>query len=197
MNASGEPVIPQLQDCYQNQDMEPNSSSEFWALCAARQRYQTQYKAYWNSVGATTRSGRTPDGVILPVAPTLAVRPGEFSYCGYSAIANALDCPSGVFPVTTGDGNLDLPSSNLVYLSDVDKTVQQSCKLTFCTGARRETCPTPERYNQANRTLYSFVDRVEDIHGLPVSLQVMAYRLQEEVVLGLMEAIRESLADAG
>ncbi|KAK3117696.1 hypothetical protein LTR53_000724 [Teratosphaeriaceae sp. CCFEE 6253] len=134
LNASGEPVIPQLQDWYQNQDMEPSSSSEFWALCAAREQYQTQYKAYWNSVGATTRSGRTPDGVILPVAPTLAVRPREFSYYGYSAIANALDYPSGVFPVTTGDSNLDLPLGNLDYLSDIDKTVQQSCKLIFYTG---------------------------------------------------------------
>lgn len=130
LDASHEPPIPQLLDWYEHQDMEPNTSADFWTLCDQRRDFCARYKAYWNNMGDTTRSGRVPDGVILPVAPTLAVRPGEFHYYGYSAIANVLDYPSGVFPVTLGDRSLDQRSNNLRPLNDLDRKVQETCK--FC-----------------------------------------------------------------
>lgn len=109
--------------------MEPSTSAEFWALCQERQRFRTEYKSYWNSLAATTQSARVPDGVILPVAPTLAVRPGRFQYYGYSAIVNALDYVSGVFPVMSADRGLDGSSAEFEPLSDLDRAVQSSCKL--------------------------------------------------------------------
>jgi amidase len=128
IDASGEPCIPQIADWYQTQDMEPNSSAEFWQLCAELKSYRTRYKAYWNSSGGSTRSGRCPDGVILPVAATIAVRPGESQYYGYSAIANVLDYPSGVFPVTLGDSTLDTVPDDVQPLSDLDERVRQTCE---------------------------------------------------------------------
>ena len=127
LDASGEPPLPQLADWYQNLNMEPNTTSEFWELCAQLRAYRTQYRAYWNRVGESTRSGRVPDGVILPVVPSLAVRPGEFHYYGYAAIANVLDYPSGVFPVTFGDSKLDVMPTGVQPLSDVDEKVKKSC----------------------------------------------------------------------
>ncbi|EME40421.1 hypothetical protein DOTSEDRAFT_135975 [Dothistroma septosporum NZE10] len=162
LDASGEPSIPQLHEWYENQDMEPNSTAEFWNLCAERKRYCAQYKSYWHSVGDSTGSGRVPDGVVLPVAPTLAVSHGKVSYYGYSAIANVLDYPSGVFPVTTADLMLDISMTQHDILSDTDAEVQRSYDPSV-------------------------------IEGLPVNLQVMCPRFQEETVLGLMEVIAESL----
>ena len=128
LDSSEEPPIPQIAQWYQNQDTEPNTTVEFWELCAKRHQYSTQYKAYWNSIGDRTRSGRVPDGVILPVAASLAMRPGELHYYGYSAIANVLDYPSGVIPVTLGDRNLDNASIAPEPLSSMDEKVQRSCK---------------------------------------------------------------------
>ncbi|KAI5369812.1 Putative amidase signature domain-containing protein [Septoria linicola] len=107
--------------------MEPNSTAEFWGLCAQLNDFRARYKAYWNASADSARSGRCPDGIILPVAPTLAVRPGEFHY-GYSAIANALDYPSGVFPVTYGDHTIDTIPDGIERLSDLDEAVHQTCK---------------------------------------------------------------------
>lgn len=42
-------------------------------------------------------------------------------------------------------------------------------------------------------TLFLLRDRVGDAHGMPVALQVMCPRLEEETVVGLMEAIEEAL----
>lgn len=127
IDSSGEPPIPQIADWYHNQDIEPNSTADFWELCHQRNEYCARYKAYWNETVAN--SGRVPDGVILPVAATLAVRPGEFQYYGYSAIANVLDYPSGVFPVCIGDSNLDRLTDQPEILSDLDAQVRSTCTL--------------------------------------------------------------------
>lgn len=128
LDASGEPPIPQIADWHKNEDTEPNTTIDFWRLCELLFQYRTQYKSYWNSVGELTKSGRQPDGIIMPVAPTLAVRHGEFRYYGYSAIANVLDYPGGVFPVTFGDSGLDAVHEDLEILSPMDQEVQQTCK---------------------------------------------------------------------
>lgn len=148
IDSSGEPPIPQLAEWYQHEDMAPNTTTEFWSLCERRHQFRKEYKAHWNQVGETSTSGRAPDGVILPVAPSLAVRPGGFRYYGYSAIANVLDYPSGVFPVTFGDRQLDIQHSKLTPLNELDREVQEMCEFSTdsyrCDGcidtSSRPTC---------------------------------------------------------
>jgi amidase len=183
LDSSGEPPIPQIAHWYQHQDIEPNTTVEFWELCAKRHQYCTDYKAYWNSIGDSTRSGRVPDGVILPVTAGLAVRPGQFHYYGYSAIANVLDYPSGVLPITYGDRSLDDIRTRAEPLSDMDEKVQRSCKSYF-------SC-----LNESTSSLIRIaLVQPEDIQGLPVACQVMCPRFQEEAVLGLMQTIAECLS---
>ena len=178
LKASGEPPIPQLEEWYHHQDIEPSTSAEFWALCAQRQRFCAEYKAYWNCLASITQSGRIPDGVIMPATATLAVRAGQFRHYGYSAIVNALDYVSGVFPVTRADKALDRAVSGLEPLSELDKDIQSSCE-----SKHHRNCDA-----EAN-TFVMPLDFLDDSHGMPVALQVMVPRLQEEVALGLMEAI--------
>lgn len=128
INASGEPPIPQIKEWFDGEDVEPNSTAEFWELCAQRDRFCKDYKAYWNSVGDQTLSARAPDCVILPVAPTLACRPNEFLYYGYSAVANTLDYTAGVFPVTLGNKSLDERSNHHEHLCELDRQIQETCK---------------------------------------------------------------------
>lgn len=130
INASGEPPVAQLKEWYEKGNVGPSTTSEFWDLCEEQARYRQEYAAYWQSMGSATRSGRKPDGVILPVAPTTAVRHGEFHYFAYSAIANALDCPAGTIPVTRGHRTSDKAAQRSVYINRLDETVQKTCK--FC-----------------------------------------------------------------
>lgn len=89
------------------------------------QVYKRSYMEYWLSASAETVSGRSIDGVILPVSPNAATREGTDRYfgkgcprirttwnvlnkrSGYTAVANALDLPSCTFPVTGRGSVLD------------------------------------------------------------------------------------------
>lgn len=131
LKARGEPPISQLEDWYYHEDIEPSTSAEFWALCAQGRQFCADYKTYWNSMATMTQSGKIPDGVDMPVVPTLAVRPGEYRHYGYSATANALEYVSGVFPVTRADRSLDAAVANLVPLSELDNQIQSSCEFVL------------------------------------------------------------------
>lgn len=127
IDASGEPPVAQLSDWYEQGDVPPNDTAEFWDLCAQRDKYRAQFAAYWASTGDLTRYGRVPDGVILPAAPTTAVQSGEFHYYGYSAISNVLDFPSGTIPITLGHRDLD-EMEERTTLNDLDEKVHMSCE---------------------------------------------------------------------
>ena len=80
IDASGEPPIHQLRSWYDNDDVEPSSSVEFWNLCNERERYRAEYYRYWSSTRNRTGVKRPVDGVIMPVAPSAAVEEGKFEY---------------------------------------------------------------------------------------------------------------------
>lgn len=82
MDASGEPVIQQLKGWYDQTDIEPISTEEFWKLCQDLQDFRARYARYWQTVSSTTHSGRPIDGAILPVSPSIALRECEFRYFG-------------------------------------------------------------------------------------------------------------------
>ena len=80
IDASGEPPVSQLRDWYDNDDVEPSSTAYFWDLCDRRDRYRTEYNAYWTSTREKNTFKRPVDGVIMPVAPTAAVEEGKSKY---------------------------------------------------------------------------------------------------------------------
>ena len=82
IDASGEPPVHQLQTWYDNDDVEPSSSADFWDLSAQRDKYRWEYNKYWTSTREKSVSKRPVDGVIMPVAPTAAVEEGYFTYYG-------------------------------------------------------------------------------------------------------------------
>ena len=80
IDASGEPPVHQLRSWYDNDDVEPSSSAEFWDLCNQRDKYRAQYSQYWASTRDKNSLKRPVDGVIMPVAPSAAVENGMFQY---------------------------------------------------------------------------------------------------------------------
>lgn len=80
-------------------------------------------------MGGCSASGRAVDGVVLPVAPTSAARPGDFHYLAYSAIANVLDLPAVAFSVAR-EGYSDAKAvASPFNLSKMDEVVKGTCKL--------------------------------------------------------------------
>ena len=107
-----------------------SSTAEFWDLCQRREDYKRAYADYWTKMNNCSISGRPVDGVILPVAPTSAVRAGEFYYLAYSAIANVLDLAAVAFSVAlSGDGYSYTVASPPTHLSEMDEVVDRTCKV--------------------------------------------------------------------
>ncbi|KAI9796187.1 MAG: hypothetical protein M1833_006438 [Piccolia ochrophora] len=90
------------------------------------------------------------------------------SSCGYTFLFNLLDYTAGVLPVTHVDRAFDaLPPS-------------------FDTSS----------LNGVARGAYALYD-ADEMHGLPVGVQVVGRRLEEEKVLGVMEMVRDALEASG
>ncbi|KAG7122929.1 putative amidase PB8B6.03 like protein [Verticillium longisporum] len=88
------------------------------------------------------------------------------SSCGYTFMFNLLDYSAGVLPVTHVDKNLD--------------QLPKDFKLS--------------RLNGVARGAYKLYDATA-MHGLPVGVQVVGRRLEEEKVLSLMQRVEDALGD--
>ncbi|KAL8669910.1 MAG: hypothetical protein Q9224_007707 [Gallowayella concinna] len=90
------------------------------------------------------------------------------SSCGYTFLFNLLDYTTGIIPITHVDSSLDaLPPA--INISTL---------------------------NGVARGAYEHYDAVR-MHGLPVGVQVVGQRLQEEKVLAVMERVVEVLEEGG
>lgn len=129
IEASGEPPVSQMRTLFDQPNVISSSTAEFWDLCQRREDYKRAYADYWTKMNNCSISGRPVDGVILPVAPTSAVRAGEFYYLAYSAIANVLDLPAVAFSVTPSSDSYSNTPTSLPHLSDMDEVVNRTCKV--------------------------------------------------------------------
>ncbi|KAK0509101.1 hypothetical protein JMJ35_008472 [Cladonia borealis] len=126
------------------------------------------YKASWHEWW----NGEALDFMLTPVNATPAVPHGGMkeavSSCGYTFLFNLLDYSCGVMPITHVDRVLDrLPAS--FRFKDL---------------------------NGVAKGAYQHYD-AEKMHGLPVAIQVVGQRLQEERVLAIMEKVEQALEETG
>ncbi|KAK3669818.1 hypothetical protein LTR78_010276 [Recurvomyces mirabilis] len=112
-----------------------------------------------------TASGRRVDGIIQPVAPYMAGRQNDDHYYAYSAIANVLDVSAAVFPVCSGYSLKDIAVEEVFSRPALNE----------------EDAKVQNRY------------RAHDAQNMPVGLQVLSRRLEEEKVLAMGQAIVEAL----
>ncbi|KAI9845590.1 MAG: hypothetical protein M1837_004687 [Sclerophora amabilis] len=102
-----------------------------------------------------------------PAVPHNGMR-DAVSSCGYTFLFNLLDYTCGVIPVTHVDRALD--------------QLPPDFKLRALNGVARGA------YKQYNAS---------EMHGLPVGVQVVGQRLQEEKVLAIMERVEDALEKSG
>lgn len=90
---------------------------------------------------------------------------------------NLLDFTSVALPVTFVDRDRDLPDTRRVMLNAEDAQIQTSCKLDIFARHYIHTLTT--------------IDDPSTFHGMPVGIQIMCRRAEEEVALALANIVSE------
>lgn len=146
------------------------SAHENWQLVAKREVFKVKWFDWWNDVNASPAGEM--DVLLCPPNATPAVphdgMKGALSSCGYTFLWNLLDYTCGIIPVTKVD------------------PVKDALPLGFKLN----------RLNGVAQGAYKYYD-AQKMAGLPVAIQVVGRRLEEEKVLAVMERIEGALEAAG
>ena len=167
---SGEPM---LENACQKPEP-PLQLLHAWDLAVECLDFRAQMLREWN---ATATKDKPPMDVYLsPIVPAVAPRHGDYAkvrYFAYTAVANILDYTACTLPVRFVDPDVD---------------VADDASLTK--DGKGETIPPPtcER-DRSIRQRYE----AQRYEGLPVTLQVVGRRMEEEKVIGVVGVISELL----
>lgn len=113
--------------------------------------------------------GRVMDAILSPAAAVPGAQHDGFGiYVGYTGVWNVLDVTAGVLPVTHVDA--------IKYPED----------------QHQPQPPPPGFFGDIDQDTWRRYD-AQKAHGLPVNIQVVGRRLEEEKVLALMQRITEVL----
>jgi Asp-tRNA(Asn)/Glu-tRNA(Gln) amidotransferase A subunit family amidase len=145
------------------------SAFENWQWVYKREAYKNRWHEWWNSFGD---KGDGMDIILTPPNATPAVPHGGMATaaasCGYTFLFNLLDYTVGVVPVTHVDPNKDI--------------LPQSVNVSKMNGVARGA--------------YKHYDAIKMV-GLPVGVQVVGRRLEEEKVLACMGQLEDALDARG
>lgn len=159
MEAGGEPFIPHVEALVNKG--QPISVYNYWQLNKEKLKLQKRYLDLWNSTMSET-SGKPVDILLTPVIPHSAVPHGKCRWVGYTKVFNFVDYPAVV-----------LPAGQVSKAADAEAA-----------QAMGEYVPR----NPLDEWNWSTFD-LEAMDGMPIGIQVVARRLQEEKVLGAAYAI--------
>lgn len=154
------------------------SAAEQWTWVARREAYKAEWHDWWNSFAhpgtPEILDGAGLDIILAPPHALPATPHGAMSTaaaaCGYTFLFNLLDYAVGVLPVTKVD-----PAQDMTTPAEVKAAMGK---------------------NGVSRGVWKFYDAVK-MAGLPVGVQVVGRRLEEEKVLGVMQRLEGALEGRG
>lgn len=147
------------------------SAFEQWKLVAQREAFRATWFDWWND------ASNSFDVILCPPNATPAVphrgMGQAVSSCGYTFLWNLLDYTAGIVPVTKVDAEKDALVNGMVE----GKGIRQ--------------------LNGVGRGAYAkgHYD-AKDMDGLPITVQVVGRRLEEEKVLGIMKRVEQALGES-
>ncbi|KAL1896281.1 hypothetical protein Sste5346_004664 [Sporothrix stenoceras] len=109
------------------------------------------------------------DALLCPTIPFNTVKHGMFEHVGYTGVYNVLDYAAMSFP------------TGLV----VDKTIDQPVDVEH---------PDYTPLSESDKKVSAGYD-ADTMHGLPISLQLVARRLEEEKVIGMCRSVLAAISD--
>ncbi|KAI0334415.1 general amidase GmdA [Cubamyces sp. BRFM 1775] len=147
----------------------PFTVAETFRINLEREAFRARVLAHWNAAKARTATGRHVDAVLSPVAASLAPRHDMTRWWGYTSYWNLMDYPAAVFPVgrfrAAGHKPAQLPQG-VVHVGDPRSERERVVRAEW----------DPETYD-----------------NIPVSLQLIGRRLNEERLLGILGKVEEAL----
>lgn len=164
--AGGEPFIPHVKKLVNRGP--PVSVYEYWQLNRRKWALQQAYLRKWDAVRAP--DGRPVDAVLLPPMPHAAVPHGGCRWVGYTKVWNVLDYTALVIPAgEVVERDLDAPWDDSTPRGEVDRWSLDLWKHNKEDMARLK---------------------------LPVGLQIVGRKLEEEKVLGIGKVVDDILRKA-
>ncbi|KAI0363623.1 amidase [Pilatotrama ljubarskyi] len=148
----------------------PYTVAESFKINLEREAFRAKVLAHWNAAKARTSTGRHVDAVLSPVAATLAPRHDTTRWWGYTSYWNLMDYPAVVFPV----GRFRARDYQPQKLPD---------------GAVHGGDPRSEN----ERVVRAQWDP-KTYDNIPVSLQLVGRRLNEERLLGMLGRVEQALS---
>jgi Asp-tRNA(Asn)/Glu-tRNA(Gln) amidotransferase A subunit family amidase len=146
----------------------PLTAAQQWTYVAKREAFKATWHAWWNDPSNAFDFLITPPNA-TPAVPHDGMNQAVSS-CGYTFLFNLLDYTCGIVPVTKVDSAKDaLPAG-------FGKTLR--------------------KMNGVARGAYGLYD-AEKMQGLPVAVQVVGRRLEEEKVLAFMKVVEDALEKSG
>ena len=172
LKESGEPPVQQT-EWILGQIMAPSkefTAREIFKLNLEREHFRVRLAQHWNSTSERTVTGRIIDAIIAPVAPTLAPEHDTTNYWGYTSYWNLADYPAVVFPVRGGSRKCqETRNGTTLFNGNVHKGATDTIQNT------------------------SSPDINGSISNLPICLQLIGRRLNEEKVLGILNVVEDVL----
>ena len=164
VSAGGDPYLPHVSALVNRAPAIP--VYEYWQLNRAKVAAQKAYLDKWRRI-RSPKSGREVDVLLTPTMPHSAVPHRACRWVGYTKVWNFLDYTACVLPV-----------------GRVDRAVDEAKMDARVTGyvSRSEV-------DEWNWSLYD----PEGMDGMPLSVQLVGQRLEEEKVLGIAQVVERLL----
>lgn len=181
---AGEPLIAHVESLVQSS--KPISVYEYWQLNRRKTAAQEAYNQRWNTsmdIGEDNNdSSLCVDVLISPASPHTAVPHRSSRWTGYAKIWNFLDYTAMSFPFAQFGGS-------------TSSSIGSSRK--FCITAseeeRRDYLHSYEPRNAIDKWVQDLYDP-EKMQGLPIGIQIIGRRFQEEKVLGVARVLEELMS---
>jgi Asp-tRNA(Asn)/Glu-tRNA(Gln) amidotransferase A subunit family amidase len=164
VSLAGEPYLPHIENIVTRAPA--ISVYQYWALNRRKRAAQKAYLDKWSRT-LDPQTSRPVDVLLTPTMPHPSVPHRSCKWVGYTKVWNLLDYTAAVLP-----------------FGEVDRAIDPAKTEDVVSGyqARNET-------DAFNWQLYDPVA----MHGLPLSVQIVGQRLEEEKVLGAAKVIETVL----
>ncbi|KPM34919.1 hypothetical protein AK830_g11654 [Neonectria ditissima] len=164
--AGGEPFIPHVERLVNRG--QPISVYEYWQLNITKVELQQKYLKKWHEI-RSAKTGRKVDILLMPPMPHTSVPHGGCRWVGYTKVWNFLDYPALVIPGGS------------------------ACESDVAEPLASETLGPEDEWNQE---LWEKHGREMASLELPVGLQIVGRKLEEETVLAAGKVLDDLLRTA-
>ena len=163
VSAGGEPYIPHVEALVNRG--QPISVYEYWQLNRERLALQKKFLDLWHATKGA-KSGKPIDMLLAPVMPHSALPHRKCRWVGYTKVFNVVDYPSVVLPA-----------------GEVSEELDAEAAATMGEYTPRNAL---DEWNWASFDL-------KGMSGMPIGVQVITGRLEEEKALGAARVVDEVL----